>query len=145
MLERLRGLPRFDSLRVFVESLLRDKGDRVLSVVLFGSMAKGNYTKFSDYDVLVVVSGEELSFKDRLYWYSLYSDGWVEVFPYTKDEVEVMFGDFNPLVLDALKDGFVIFDRGFWSRLKSRYRKLLGRGVITPKENGWIIRVSRVG
>ncbi len=139
--KKLRDLPRYSSLENYVKTLMKEKGDRVESIVLFGSMAKGNYTKFSDYDLLIIVSRESLSFKDRLYEYSLYSDGWVEPFTYTKEEVEKMFREFNPLILDALKDGIIIYDKtGFWKDLKKKFNKLLSSGTITPKKNGWIIK-----
>jgi len=138
LLERLRELPRFNSLKGFVEAILKQKGDRILSIILFGSMAKGNYTKYSDHDLLVLVSHEELSFKDRLYEYSLASDGWVEPLVYTREEVKSMLGSLHPLILDALKDGLVIYDRGLWNSLKAKFNKLLKGGAITPKEEGWI-------
>jgi len=121
-----------------VEAILKQKGDRILSIILFGSMAKGNYTKYSDHDLLILVSHEELNFKDRLYEYSLPSDGWVEPLVYTREEVEFMLGDLHPLILETLKDGLVIYDRGLWSSLKAKFNELLERGTITPKEEGWI-------
>jgi predicted nucleotidyltransferase len=38
-------------------------------------MAKGNYTIYSDYDLLLIVSCESLDFKNRLYEYSKFSNG----------------------------------------------------------------------
>ena len=140
MLDRLQGLPRVDSLRRYVEGLLKEKGDRVVSIVLFGSMARGDYTIHSDYDLLVIVDGEQLNFKDRLLEYSKHSDGWVEPLTYTVDEVRQMLEDLNPLILDALKEGLAIYDRGLWSTLKHRFEQLLKQGVIAPKERGWIIK-----
>ena len=87
---------------------------------------------------VILVSHEELSFKDRLYEYSLASDGWVEPLVYTREEVKSMLGSLHPLILDALKDGLVIYDRGLWNSLKAKFNKLLKGGAITPKEEGWI-------
>lgn len=140
LLERLRELPRFSSLKSFVDAILKQKGDRILSIILFGSMAKGNYTKYSDYDLLIIVSHEELSFKDRLYEYSLPSNGWVEALAYTQEEVKSMLRAFHPLILDSLKDGLVIYDKGFWSNLKDAFHKLLEKGKLVPKKRGWIIK-----
>jgi len=139
LLERLQELPRFDSLKKFLDAILEQRGDRILSIVLFGSMAKGNYTKYSDYDLLIVVSHEELNFKDRIYEYSLPSDGWVEPLVYTSEETRSMLEGLHPLILDSLKDGILIYDKGFWKHLKAKFDKFLENGVITPKEGGWII------
>jgi predicted nucleotidyltransferase len=133
-------LPRISSLWRFVEGLLRDRGEGVVSIILFGSMAKGSYTIYSDYDVLVVSRHEEPPLKVRLYEYSKYSDGWVEPFVYTTEEVKRMLRSFNMLILDALKDGIVIHDKGFWSTLKGEFDEMLRSGILMPKENGWIIR-----
>ncbi len=43
-------------------------------------MAKGDYTQHSDYNLIVIVEGEELGFKEGLLEYleySKYSDGWM--------------------------------------------------------------------
>lgn len=139
MLGRLQDLPRVESLRRFLEALLSKRKGRVRSVILFGSMAKGNYTPHSDYDVFIVVEGEEARFIDRLSDYSSFSDGWVEPFTYTVEEVESMLRSYHPLLLDTLKDGIVLYDIGFWKLLREKFRRLLSEGIITPKKNGWDI------
>ena len=144
MLKELQKLPRADSLEKFLQGILATKSDRILSIVLFGSMAKGNYTKYSDYDVLIAVSHEKLSFKERLYEYSFFSDGWVESFVYTKEEIEEMFKDFNPLLLDSLKDGIIMYDKGFWKDLKTKFELLLEKKIISVKKDGWAIATSPI-
>jgi hypothetical protein len=42
--------------------------------------------------------------------------------PYTMDEANFMFRNFNPLILDALKDGIIIYDEGFWRKLKKNLK-----------------------
>jgi len=126
-----------------VEALLKQKEDKIVSIALFGSMAKGNYTKYSDHDILIIVSHEELDFKDRLYEYSTLSDGWVEPFVYTKGEIESMLKDYNPLILDSLKDGIAIYDEGLWNSLKAKFGEMLKKGIIAPRQNGWIIKTPR--
>ncbi len=123
----------------FVDALLREEYGNVLSIVLFGSMAKGTYNRFSDFDLIVVVREEELPSKDRPLKYLKYSDGWVEAFVYTREEVEYMFKELNPFILEALKDGIMIYDDGFWSKLRSKFEELMEKGIIRPKKNGWII------
>lgn len=132
-------MPRFDSLKSFVEAVLKRGDERVVSIVLFGSMAKGNYTSYSDHDILLLVSNEDLSFKDRLHEYSSLSNGWVEPFAYTIKEAEFMLENHNPFMLDALKDGIVIHDEGVWALLKAKFDEMLRHGIVIPKENGWII------
>lgn len=141
MLEKLQKLPHYESLKNYIEAIIKAKSDRIASLILFGSMTKGNYTKYSDFDLLVVVSKEEKSFVDRFYEYSLYSDGWVEPFVYLMKEIDYMFKSYNPFILDVLKDGIIIYDKGFWKGSKTKFEKLLKQGLIIPRENGWKINL----
>ena len=144
MLNRLRGLPRLASLEKYLNELFKEKGDCIVSIILFGSMARGDYTRYSDYDLLIIISSDKHSFKDRLLEFSKFSDGWVEPLVYTEEEAAQMFRDFNLLILDALKDGIVIYDKGFWSKLKESFNALLKKGVIAPKTCGWRIDLSEL-
>jgi len=102
-------------------------------------MAKGTYTIFSDYDVLVIVSEDSDRFIDRLWKYGRLSDGYVEPVVYTLSEVKKMFKQNHTLLLEALKDGIPLYDTGFWKTLRQKFEKKLKRREIIPKKNGWII------
>jgi predicted nucleotidyltransferase len=138
---KVTGFTKFDSLKKFLGRISMREG--LKSVVLFGSMARGDYTKFSDYDLLIIVESDERRFIDRLLEYYGYSEGSVEPFVYTKDEVGKMFEEFNPLILDALKEGIALIDDGLWSSLKERFSELLWKGVLKPKPKGWRIDLTK--
>ena len=53
MLNALSDRPEIDRLWRFLERLLATRSEDVEFVVLFGSMARGNWSRGSDYDVLV--------------------------------------------------------------------------------------------
>ena len=95
---------------------------------MFGSRARGDYTAYSDYDVLVVVSHSEERFIDRPLKYLKYSEEPLELFIYTTSEVEAVFDDANALILDALRDGVVLYDKGFWRELRGKFLVLLEKG-----------------
>ncbi len=50
-----------------------------------------------------------------------------------------MFEDLNPPILDALKDGVVLFDEGYWKGLHGRFVKLLESKRIEPRVRGWVM------
>jgi uncharacterized protein len=50
-------------LRISLENLL---GDRLLRMVLFGSMARGDYANESDTDIAILVRGLNRELKDRI-------------------------------------------------------------------------------
>jgi len=139
-LDRLRGLPRFYKLASTVECLLKDKADRLRCITLFGSMAKGTYDAYSDYDLFIVVDDEEeADFLKRLDDYLKLTSGGVQLFVYTESEVVHMMKDFHTLLLDALKDGVSIYDMGLWGELKERLDHLMAEGVLKPLPKGWDI------
>lgn len=81
-------------------------------VILFGSVARGTAVPGSDVDLLVVLSACDRPFLERipLFLPSRFPVG-VDVFPYTREELERMEAEANPLVLDARRHGIVVFRR----------------------------------
>ncbi|MEM2902555.1 MAG: nucleotidyltransferase domain-containing protein [Candidatus Bathyarchaeia archaeon] len=136
-------MPRYYSLKSCVEKLLSsDKRDRIKSIVLHGSMARGDYDYSSDVDLIIIVSEESEKLSDRIYEYSEYSNGWVELLIYTELEILEMFTNFNPLILNALKDGIVILDDGFWTGLKKRFDEMEKNGKLERRGDSWIIKAT---
>ncbi len=123
--EDARKMPSFivkeslNSVRVFwlkrkelIEELRRKaqelgrKDERVLKVVLFGSLAENRAIPGSDADVLILLKTHEKSFAERVeeYLKAFDIDFPVEVFPYTANER-------SPIVEQALKKGIILFER----------------------------------
>ncbi len=113
--------------------------DRLVSVVVFGSVARGSAKSHSDVDVLTVIEGlggtlasriEELlavehgtRVGDEIKW--LYTHGimtHISFHPYTCEEM----ARFRMLFLDIVEDGIALLDRDrFFERLRAGYRSLL--------------------
>ncbi len=148
MLEQLSDRPNIDCLQNFVNRALAENGDEIEFIVLFGSMAKGNWSHGSDYekiasplrDVLIGLRiDDNKRFIDRLYDYSLLSRGPIEAFVYSQSEIQLMFGQFHLTLLEALDHGIVLFDRGRWAKMQERFVLMLKKRVIEPVEHGWRI------
>ena len=81
-------------------------------VVLFGSMASGIPVPGSDVDLLLILTSSDRPFRERI---PLFLPGkfpvGVDVFPYTRAEVERMRQDGNSLISRALREGLTIFRR----------------------------------
>jgi predicted nucleotidyltransferase len=81
-------------------------------VVLFGSLASGTPVPGSDVDLLLILESADRPFRERI---PLFLPGrfpvGVDVFPYTRSEIERMRREGNPLVLRMLRDGLTIFRR----------------------------------
>jgi predicted nucleotidyltransferase len=82
-------------------------------VILFGSLVHGTPVPGSDVDLLLVLSTSDRPFPGRIpeFLPTRFPVG-VDLFPYTRDELERMQAQGNPLVLGALREGVVLFRRG---------------------------------
>lgn len=137
-LSRLSDRPRTESLRTFLEGLWTSQGPDLEFVVLYGSMARGDWSAGSDFDVLVGLRQvEDERLVDRLPAMDRLSDGWVEALPYSLAQIERMFRGFNLVVLGALRDGLVLYDRGSWAEYQARYRNLVEAGHLAPEPRGF--------
>ena len=94
-----------------VRTLARDHPE-LEEAILFGSLAHGTPAPGSDVDLLLILSASDRPFLDRIprFLPSGFPVG-LDVFPYTRDEVERMQAEGNGLVLGALRDGVPLFRR----------------------------------
>jgi predicted nucleotidyltransferase len=121
-------------IRQYTGALQRHFGDQLYSVVLYGSMARGDYGPSSDIDLLIVADGLPQSHRarnrilveieERLYpsLASLYrSVGYVEISTKIKTPAEAR--RFTPLYLDMTQDAILLYDRnGFFADVLSQLR-----------------------
>lgn len=110
----------------------------VFTGVLYGSMARGDYNVWSDIDFLVI-SGKlpENPLKRLEFLYSL-TDTPIEVKGYTRDEFLRMIEKRNPLALDALVEGKVIVDDGFWEIAKNKFEETKKKYELVKENKSWI-------
>ena len=74
--------------------------------VLFGSLSRGDAVPGSDADVLLVLRESALSFRERSAYYIPKNVGiGVDIFAYTRPELDAMRISKNAFVLQALKEG----------------------------------------
>lgn len=112
-------------------------------LVLFGSMARGDWSGGSDYDLLIGLTYDDgKRFIDRLEDFSP-QEGNIEVFPYSLSEWQQMFAEYHTLFLEALAHGIVLWDRGAFSRMRKTFEEWLQSGKVTPWRNRWKIQDTR--
>lgn len=84
------------------------KKTKVQEVILFGSMARGDYGLYSDADIILILEkSEKKRYFDRIpefIDFFLTSPIHVDIFPYTIAEIERM-KDNNPFIKRALAEG----------------------------------------
>jgi hypothetical protein len=113
---------------------LTDEGAAV--VILFGSVARGDYGPDSDADLLVIFDDNRT--RNEL-WSAYYGPSGGEVEPHfwtlKRAEEELALG--NPFLMLAFFDGILLYEKdGAYARLKTLFKSAVGRMGITRERDG---------
>ena len=83
---------------------------KVEKVILFGSFARGESVPGSDIDLLIILPESSIPFLERIPKYTpSYFPVGIDVFPYTKQELEKMKQQGNFFLRKVLEEGIEIF------------------------------------
>ncbi len=146
--------------------IVRDMlGERLLSIMLFGSIARGDWDKDSDIDILIVAEGwddkpawvriEELrrakeALEETLEYSEALRAGYYPIVQNYAMSVEEAKG-FNRVYLDAVVDGIVLYDKdGFLTGVLQSLRKRLEemgsvRVTLPDKRFYWVLKDVKAG
>ncbi len=95
-----------DNIKENIQSILPDS-----QIILFGSYARGDYDKKSDYDILVIVK-ENLSTKDKRYYASLIAKKLaaypLDIIVKTQEDAINYSDKTGSIVKEALNEGIII-------------------------------------
>ena len=126
------GLPkeRFHApLIEYGEELVREL--EAVCIVLFGSVARGSYTYWSDIDLLIVAEGlPEDYFKrfDLLIGLNKPCRAF-DAFGYTPAEFERMLVRGHVTVLDSMADGVCLHGHEYFAKMQEVYQDMVRRGL----------------
>ena len=139
-----------------IEALKRKYGDKFISLVVFGSVARGEARKDSDVDLLLVVDSipkrrlerqrEFMEVEKELEGYlnELFDqDYFIDFSPIIKTPEEAM--RLSPLYLDMVEDAIIAYDKDdFFKKILERVRKRLeelgSKRVRMGKKWYWILK-----
>ena len=109
---------------------LRDNLDLV-AVILFGSRARGDHHRYSDYDVLIIARFKEpyLERINKVLEVLEYTRLPIEVHPYTLEEAMKMLRKGNPIIFDALDEGKILYKTRDLNKLLKLFNKLKKLGM----------------
>jgi len=92
-----------------------EKRNEILKVVLFGSLVKGDYTPYSDADILIIIDNKAeipTRIRDRIPGYFIEDTPIpTDVFPYKEKEIQRMISEGNFFIKAAVDNGKVLFSR----------------------------------
>jgi len=139
-----------------IEALKRKYGDKFISLVVFGSVARGEARKDSDVDLLLVIDsipkrrlGRQMEFMEvekelEGYLNELFDEGYfIDFSPIIKTSEEAM--RLSPLYLDMVEDAIIAYDKDdFFKKILERVRKRLeelgSKRVRMGKKWYWILK-----
>jgi len=115
------------------------ENEKPLAIILFGSLAKREYTQYSDADILLIFENLPEDIRERFLKIYKYSKGIVQPRSYTFEEIKKVIEEGNTFIIEALEDGWILYDTGI--------AIILNQLVETTKQNlnlkrikdGWII------
>ena len=140
MLQALSDRPDVDQFMAFVNAVLAERSATLAFIVLFGSMARGDWSRGSDYDVLIGLYGDDNKrLLDRMAEFAPAVRIALDVFPYNRSEWQRMFADRHPLLLEALEDGIVLWDQGAFATMRATFHQWRQQGQVQRWRCGWKI------
>lgn len=147
MWDVLADRPHLDLLRTFFDHLMLVNGEHVDFVVLYGSYARGDWCSASDYDVLIGLRHNEpgRQIDDREHAFDAFNEGGVKTLSFTPSDLEKMRAGLHTVLLAALRDGIVLYDRGTWTREVERYQSLVDEGLIQLVHGAWRLTADARG
>jgi len=129
-----------------VEMLKKRYGDELVSVVFYGSWARGEQKERSDLDLLVVLEGPFNFVAKRREVYHLLSQvqAGVEISPLVMERKEME--KLQPIHFELSADGFILYDRaGFMSKILEKVGRIIrtiGSERYRTEDGcyGWILK-----
>jgi len=115
------------ALMAFRDRVVRELGDRIYVIVVYGSVARGEAKEDSDIDVLIVGRNGEIRRRVSEIGYDIDYENGFETFItpvyYTREEFEHRIRVGSPFIYEVLKDGVALYDDGTFKGIR---QKVLG-------------------
>jgi len=115
----------------FRDRAVKELGDRIDAIVVYGSTARGEARRDSDIDVLIVGTGKEIGSKLSQIGYDVDYENNFETFMtpiyLTRDEFEDRVRIGSPFIYEVLRDGVALYDDGTFKRVREKVLGASGR------------------
>lgn len=133
-----------DLTKKIVSTISNRFGGQLAAVILYGSYAENRETDSSDIDTLIVLNSTFADWRERRQAEVLLrkdTSSLCALSPKIITEKELLSAieNYNPLVLNVLSLGKVLYDSGIFKIAVEQFKKILGNKVSKTKEGHWKI------
>jgi len=106
-------------------SLVRELGDKLDSIILYGSIARGNFGRESDIDLILISKEKKLTEKAYEIGYDvdIKNNTVTSILIYSPEEMRKKIELGSPYIRNVINEGKIIYDNGTWENLR---RSLVG-------------------
>lgn len=124
------------------EIISRLFGKELSAVILYGSYAEGRETSYSDIDILIIINKDFADWREKrkaeiALRRETLSLGQISPKIMTPNELSSAAENFNPLVLNVLSSGKILYDTGIFHQEKMRFENIYGEKINKTKEGYW--------
>jgi uncharacterized protein len=104
--------------------LVRELGNKLDSIILYGSIARGHFGKESDIDLLLISTEKKLSEKAYAVGYDvdIKNNTVTSILIYSPEEMRKNIELGSLFIKNVINEGKIIYDNGTWEKL---YRSLV--------------------
>jgi len=103
------------------ERLVKELGDNIDSIVLYGSVARNEAHKDSDIDILIVTRNDDRKLYDRISkirtQIDLDNNTLTALVQMSRTELEQHVKLGSPFIENVLKEGVILYDSGFFEKI----------------------------
>ena len=129
-------IPYYEDIMEYAERVKMKLKPKLL--VIFGSIAKGDFGVGSDVDILIVSDLLPKNFQKRLKILFLLNDTFAPIEPvgYTSEEFKKMISKGHPTALDAIHGIILYKDEKYEKEIRSLFKEVTGK--VRREEFGWV-------
>lgn len=116
------------------------------ALVLFGSVARGDWHEYSDADICVIVNEPEVRPLDREWWLRIISlsDGFVQPHIYGQEQFLAMVDEIHRFAIEIVHWGILLAgDHHYWDEVKRRFAIASEHYGLEKTPKGWRWRTDR--
>ncbi len=106
--KRLRNYPHLNELENFLNSINKTQ---LKLIMVFGSLAKGTYTQYSDIDLLCVFDKSFKTMKERFFEAYKYSEGLIQPKSISYNELEKGLKEGNSFLHSIFTHGIILYSK----------------------------------